>query len=557
NGIRFNNQVTCYILNNKFNLIQGNGVIAGVAGTCISLTNHEATYLNIANNYFDNFDIGITAGLLTDIDLNITNNYFNTTAKFANSQATVGIRILRTPMLNLGNSPKYIQGNIIKHSHKGIFSRLAQGLTIQNNTIEFDPADIAANAVYRYGIHIIGGGNTGYGLHNIESNWIYKTGSVFNLADEKLAAINIQSSGKNFVLSNLINKMGIGVYFGTTTMSNTVHCNEMNDCLTGVRFDASDIGNQGTPGPNGISQGNKWNYSCANCYALKSVNSTTAPTWYVESSAPVNTLPSYPAPNNMFPLGIVAIDNNNILPATDCNIPGPTCPPLRMADIVSGNGDFANMSADERYRALNEVFRILNVDTFYMYMGLPSDIILQNFYDSAYFTNMGMLTIVDELIADSINFVAGILNSWISPINHFEENAAMVNDLYLTCCENGDCIFDSTQYVILYNIASENPCSGGDAVFKAREMLDLMFDDYLTEPAARFANSQSEQVLPDINVYPNPAKNYLAIEINNLSENFIWSYTWSNLLGKTEDKREGLTAPSFKINTSDIKQGVY
>ncbi len=115
-----------------------------------------------------------------------------------------------------------------------------------------------------------------------------------------------------------------------------------------------------------------------------------------------------------------------------------------------------------------------------------------------------------------------MLNNWISPTNHFEENAAAVNELYLTCCINGDCIFDSAQYAILYAIASENPYTGGDAVYMAREMLDLMFDDYLAEPAAKFSNQSVALLQTKINVHPNPSKNYFEIDLTNFEEDSKW-----------------------------------
>ena len=182
---------------------------------------------------------------------------------------------------------------------------------------------------------------------------------------------------------------------------------------------------------------------------------------------------------------------------------------------------------------------------------------LQNFYDSAYFTNIGLLTSVDELIADSLILFAGILNSYVSPINHFEENAAIVNELYLTCCINGDCVFDSTQYATLYAIASENPYSGGDAVYTAREMIDLMFDDYLTEPAAKFSNLNSTSLPMEISVHPNPSKNYFDIDLNNLGENDKWDYTITNYLGGIVTQERSINSSNIVVNATPFQQGVY
>ncbi len=95
-------------------------------------------------------------------------------------------------------------------------------------------------------------------------------------------------------------------------------------------------------------------------------------------------------------------------------------------------------------------------------------------------------------------------------------------------------------------------------VYTAREMLNLMFDDYLSEPAAKFAASQNTKLIkPEININPNPANTEIAINVNAQLDNLNWSYKIYDVLGQLVLGKSTITNYTESINVSNLNKGPY
>ncbi|MBK8845013.1 MAG: T9SS type A sorting domain-containing protein [Bacteroidetes bacterium] len=348
---------------------------------------------------------------------------------------------------------------------------------------------------------------------------------------------------------NHINTSAVGgsaIRFFNTQMTNTVHCNQMDTCRLGVRFDASNIGDQGSAA---AAQENTWYFPLTGFFAFQRDNLSPDPNWFTRN---LNyTIPYTPQNSYMQPLAFVTYQLENA--TNDCEVPCPSCPNQRMAEIVSESGNYANLSIDEKYLLKKEVYQILDADSSYMYAGYSSDIILQDFYDSAATTNLTMFSFVNSLIQDSLSVFASAVNSWISPINHFEENEKSVNEIYLSTWAVGIYQLTQIQKDLLESVASENPLSGGDAVYTSRVMLGWDMPDF-TNQINRIKFDQAFQKNDmEIKIYPNPAFEYFSVE-SSIDESFEISI--ENTVGQNIYYNSHVE-PLERINTKKFSNGSY
>ena len=140
-----------------------------------------------------------------------------------------------------------------------------------------------------------------------------------------------------------------------------------------------------------------------------------------------------------------------------------------------------------------------------------------------------------------------------------EANQKTVNEIYLTTWANGIEI-DSTQFLILENIACQNPLNGGSAVYGARTMIGL--DYQCANGANRSALISEEENLLEFDVnairlFPNPNNGLMTIEYENFSNENAQMFIY-DLNGK-EIKNISLPNELDKIdlNFSDISEGMY
>ncbi|MBL0053538.1 MAG: T9SS type A sorting domain-containing protein [Bacteroidetes bacterium] len=434
--------------------------------------------------------------------------------------------------------PLNIIDNYFRHCRNGVHLNVCDFADVDNNIITFYDADITGpNAnLARYGIRASGG----FGLHTINHNWIRKPGNTpTSSLKSKLFGINVQSTENNFVQNNLVEKTGTGIRFFNTSIINSLLCNNMDGNRFGLRLENANIGDQGSTI---TAQDNVWTNITLD---IEGIGVPFFTRFHAHSIFP----PWTPLPGKIFLLSNYPFPSGIL--NSDCDIFFPQ--PLRdqILGIVNQNGDFNLLSPDDQYAANQAAFQKLDADSTMMNQGDADDVVLQNYHDSIATTNMGQL-------ANGANLNSSNLSS-ISPSNNAEVNMKTLLGIYAVTW--GIDIFDFTteQFDALYNIASQNPITGGNAVYAARGMLHTFFDD------DTMANGKLIHPVRAINLkpynkgklYPNPANDFAYYSIR-LKKDETCTVQLIDLSGKilsaTTSKTENCL---ILIPTTNLSQGIY
>jgi hypothetical protein len=207
---------------------------------------------------------------------------------------------------------------------------------------------------------------------------------------------------------------------------------------------------------------------------------------------------------------------------------------------------------------------------------LNSKPLYQDFYESKEQTSIGdikrfeeaLLTLEDSvLVTDStslatqVDYVASI-NSQIQADSEYEQNRKWVNELHLRTIAQGNVTFTNTQKQQLFDLANQCPFAGGDAVFIARTLYNLIdhnayFND--EEICANLVAFKKEQKVKktvadlSVSISPNPASEIVDITIKNSLEDLIITIynTAGQLLGSASINNY------VELNVSDFPNGVY
>jgi hypothetical protein len=148
----------------------------------------------------------------------------------------------------------------------------------------------------------------------------------------------------------------------------------------------------------------------------------------------------------------------------------------------------------------------------------------------------------------------------------YEENEQEVNDLFMRTLALGDALFDSLNQARLFAIADQCPLEGGDGVYRARSLYALIDpgaaydDEQLCRSAERPVASANEPgiIEPPFNLFPNPARDYILIELVFDIENAAAGFSVYNSYGY-EVRRIQIPAGGrkFFLDTSGLPSGVY
>jgi hypothetical protein len=136
-----------------------------------------------------------------------------------------------------------------------------------------------------------------------------------------------------------------------------------------------------------------------------------------------------------------------------------------------------------------------------MFSGSVFDTDLQNFFTLYGLSASGQLEKVNELINSNDLATAYLQNENINTNFIMEENNRIVNSISTRNILDALILTDNERYDLTI-IAYQYPHIGGDAVYRARAILGIDFDD--TQIANRIFDSENDQAL--IKIYPNPSK---------------------------------------------------
>jgi Secretion system C-terminal sorting domain len=144
-----------------------------------------------------------------------------------------------------------------------------------------------------------------------------------------------------------------------------------------------------------------------------------------------------------------------------------------------------------------------------------------------------------------------------------EINEKAIADIYLDLQLNDKTALTESQQRIVTDIANQCPKVGGDAVFKARTLYQMIEsklfidDDKNCEQVASLVNNDIETIkahvtTKEFGVYPNPASDFIQLDTKNATENGEWLII--NAMGKVAVRYQ-----QTKVNADirDLPTGVY
>ncbi len=121
----------------------------------------------------------------------------------------------------------------------------------------------------------------------------------------------------------------------------------------------------------------------------------------------------------------------------------------------------------------------------------------QNFFTDWSTGNTGLLSNITTTLASDSDSLATNIISNINPNNLAEENEKIVLEIYNETWSKDIFEFTQSQEQTLYDIATQNPITGGTAVYIARAMLDMDVDDFIVENGNRIGiHNDNEIILP-------------------------------------------------------------
>ena len=152
----------------------------------------------------------------------------------------------------------------------------------------------------------------------------------------------------------------------------------------------------------------------------------------------------------------------------------------------------------------------------------------------------------------------------------FEENEKKVNEVYLNTIAKRNFDYSASHLSLLESVASQCPWEGGNAVFRARGMLALVQrviinDESMCNAAKSYSNEEDKHVIEEfiveneyIKLYPNPAQNYITIELQSKIDAKIESVEIFNISGQGLKYYNNIsTEQLFQIELESLSEGMY
>jgi hypothetical protein len=220
-------------------------------------------------------------------------------------------------------------------------------------------------------------------------------------------------------------------------------------------------------------------------------------------------------------------------------------------------GDYATEASWMNKRA---VYAILQKDSTLM----DSSIVLQQYYSDAPSTNIGKTVNADVALSQGEIENADSVTLAITPEIQPEQNYKDVNDIYIALLNGEEA--DSTQLEMLESIAQQCPERGGLAVYRARVMLNVIYDavyswDIECASSQRVANQEhatnSVTTPQDVFLFPNPNDGNMTLSylLSGDQEGQLIIY---DMMGNTVAKaslENGLHQK--QINLTELASGMY
>jgi Secretion system C-terminal sorting domain/Periplasmic copper-binding protein (NosD) len=570
----YNENSNARILNNKFNLIEDKGIY--------SINTSSLHKIQIGDNNLGLFKANEFTDCNTAIyvdnnqNVKIINNVFTNNTLFAIhlrnhkrrknievSNNTISGSIYGISMLDLWRSTinvhdNIIDGNAIGIVYNSIYNRRIW-LKIIDNTISNaaymgvqvvnapDYTEIKQNSIdFTYN-----GGSTQYGIdvdnstsveifNNIVTNQTASAGAI--------EGISVALSPEAWLCGNYTEDLMYGLSFEGSMPLTKIQTTQMQDCVNGMNFSNSYVGNQGS-----ASQpwDNRW-YQLANYRCVGSMSQIHD--WYqrggvynpnISTSPPNGIIPYYYFINPYYTNPFSYISCEYIVSSLALG----GAKDSELENIAEGLNTYSMLEEENEYREQLYLLRELEK----MSKTKQSNELMGNLVLSPNYSNMASFEdYMDEIEAEDV-LAATITNNSVSINNKMEEVMKEVNSIYLNSWAIGRYALETWEYDRLYEIACLEPMVYGEGVYTARVMTD-----YILTTIKKTRQSEQENVAEDAvcgDIYPNPAQQTASIDYNSEISSVLRVI---NLSGQEVVKYELQAGNySFSFDVSRLPEGVY
>jgi hypothetical protein len=523
--------------------------------------NFGGSPISVYHNTMDKFNSGVRMLNNARATISISNNDFNATNTVL-TPASYGIDV-QEALLSVSSSPIVtISSNIIKHVTTGITTTNLYGAGISGtNDIFFEQNHPTWQS---YGIRIKNNLKT-----NVWQNQIFR--ATLNISTNippapayfagtgyigRLYGISMETSYFCDVYDNHMGHLGGGIRCFSMLVPNKFSCNQMGYCQRGFTLEFAFPGQQGS---SGSTQDNAWlrdvGFSGLYPGALDVFgnNSPTGQDWYVQNIN--NPIPL--TPTRVSPPTLLDLFNGSANTLCSALPPAASKDALQQALVkIIQNTRAPNCPLNTQGIFLSQlsVYIELMNDPQLLSLGTSDDAYLQAFFDSATVTNIGEIANTKFLMGEEDYSNAENKNSSIAPEDQSQQNEKLVNEVYLATWAKDIYALTQEQYEALYEIAQQNPLTGGPAVYTARVMLGLDFYDEVSEE--RLALSNEGSAVKYLHVYPNPANNEVTVDYSiEGDKGFVYLIDVTGREIMKQPLFEGTS--SITISTTAVSSGIY
>jgi len=597
----FNNCATAVYLNNVNAIVQNNYMLndsTGIFATACPTTSLDFNNNTITNTFagitFNNVNGTLSRTIAAQNDNIITvNEPLVNFPPLASYPSPYGIAHLETSASSVTcndgtrNCRVLIENNTIYNGRYGIFLNNAYGTRVTFNDV-YQTNSVSTNGL-KAGLYasnclaplitknqFFGNGNT------------YDETAASTASNRRNGVLVFNSTGAE-LCSNTFTSLGYAMQFqagcaGTMLKNNGMDGIGVNGYRYGVVLRKSGVeGVIGTQGTLTLSHGNSFsgNFTNASGFRTFTFQSSGANSKFNIFNHTNNTV--QPWPNGADVAGQeIKKDNSNSANTWQCSTGAGIWKSLIVnqgdlyaKEIAEGDGvQFVEQGLEESgtWMLEKDLFERLS-DNQAMLNSKP---LYQDFYESKEQTSIGdikrfeeaLLTLEDSvLVTDSASLAAQVdyvatINSQIQANSEYEQNRKWVNELHLRTIAQGNVTFTNSQKQQLFDLANQCPFAGGDAVFIARTLYNLIdhnayFND--EEICANLVAFKKEQKVKktvadlSVSISPNPASEIVDITIKNSLEDLIITIynTAGQLLGSASINNY------VELNVSDFPNGVY
>jgi hypothetical protein len=489
--------------------------------------------------------------------INISDNVYD----YSGSFQITGPGGLRKWFVNIENAPSIlptsfvVRDNSILQPYTGVRTSLVGGrgilAQINNNVIGLQ---VSTPSRPYYGIQIIGSGQV-----KVLENSIGKQGGDPTVT--RPFGISIETSDDLTLNSNTMYKTGTGIRAFNSISPSVLQCNYMDLNWHGIRYENSDLGNQGS-----ITQpsDNQWVNGVSLFDIVGVPDFLNLTNWWVRDNSNTTTFSTSNVSPVITPFPQV-FQQVSPIPTSTCTNPciGPYCRNTYFADVITEQGNYASLDIENQYLAKTFVYKALEADSSIYNSGASTDSLFEAFYDSMKIANAGLFDETTKLLSQNDYTNASTIINSITPENNSEYNQKIVNEIYSATWAREIYEFTTSQYNQLFDIANQNPISGGIAVYAARVMLDIDIDDEISSQGARIGKNildtkedLSSNLAEKLVLYPNPATNF--VTLSNMSGNELnGRIEITNSLGSIVYTSNVVNVKSIEISTQSFSSGIY